>query len=239
MNPFYCICKLPRLAVGALALLIFGGATIAHGQSNDRDPFEEKPMYFNNKRVGERLSISFPNAPTDTSRSTEMVLFEEGYYDTDAGKYDRRLIALITGMGLGSKGLKLVVDDNRQFQLMRESLVKFERTYRRFKDAEDLIREKTEDWMGESWEALNEGRQLGEVYFYPSRKEMGAHFNWDFELERVWLSMGNQINIDREVVPYLVRMVDRINDYQSWFYDFRETTNDRNKEIDEILGTGA
>ena len=105
-----------------------------------------------------------------------------------------------------------------------------------FRENEEAIMEKTETWMGESWNALSEGRDIGNVYFYPSKKALSAEFKWDFELNRVWLSIGSRIMVERSVVPYIVRFIDNIEQYRDQFYDYREALVSKKREIDDLLG---
>lgn len=226
-------CKSPATCLLGLFLLF---APCLSGFSQKEESFKEAHSYINNNRLGERLSVSFPDAESDMAKSTEVTLSEEEYFNSTTGRFDRRLIAVITGMGLGNTGLKLVVDDERQHDDFKACLDRFVRTEREFKANEETIREKTEAWMGESWNALSEGRKLGEVYFYPSKKPLSAEFKWDFELNRVWLSIGSRIMVERSVVPYILRFIENLEQYRNQFYDYRETMVTKNREIDDLLG---
>lgn len=186
--------------------------------------------------MGERLSVSFPVSPTETTQSTEITIREEGFYNQSLGRFDKRMVAIVTGMGLGSTGLKVVIEDQRQINMLAECLGLFIQTYDYYLSYRDDIKGKTEDWMGESWQALGKGRPLGDVYFYPSKKPLQAEFNWDFELDRVWLSMGSRTIVSHEVVPYIHHMVQRLDAYKKSFFEFRETMKSKNNEIDALLG---
>jgi hypothetical protein len=76
---------------------------------------------------------------------------------------------------------------------MREVLQRFVETNENFRAYRDVIKSKKENWMNDSNQAIGQGRPIGEVYFYPSKKELVAEFNWDFELNRVWMSFGSRI----------------------------------------------
>lgn len=226
-------CKSPATCLLGLLLLL---AFCSNGFAQKEESFEVAYSYINNNRLGERLSVSFPEGENDMAKSTEVTLSEEEFFNSVTGRFDRRMIAVITGMGLGNTGLKLVLDDERQHDEFKECLDRFIQTEQEFKANEESIREKTEDWMGESWNALSEGRKLGEVYFYPSKKPLSAEFKWDFELDRVWLSIGSRIMVERSVVPYIRRFIDNLEQYRSQFYDYRETMVTKNREIDDLLG---
>ena len=227
---------LPRVWQLALCLALLPALSL-WGQRED--PFKEAYSYINNNRLGERLSVSFPNGENDSVKSTEMTLLEESFFDGSTGRFEKRVVAVLTGMGLGNTGLKLVADDARQLEDFRNCLQRFLSTEREFLANEERIREQTEDWMGESWNALNTGREIGSVYFYPSRKALSAEFMWDFELERVWLSIGSRIMVQREVVPYLLRLVENLPAHRDRFYEFREALQSKNQEIDALLGLDA
>ena len=224
------------------ALMVFGlGSPIerVNAQTAEDTWFVEEPAYLNNKRFGERLTVSFPNAPTEVTKTTSVVLFEEGYYNRDLGKYKKRLVAVITGMGLGTTGLKIVLDDYQQVHLIAQCFSNFETMYRSFQNNRDTIKGQSEDWMTDAWELIGKGRSTGDVYFYPSKKPLKTEFNWDFELNRVWLSMGDRIFVDQEVVPFLSHMMGRLNDYQNLFYQYRETVKSKNREIDTLLSANS
>lgn len=228
-------CRLSRFAallVIALGVLIETGSAL-NGQD---DLFNEELSYVNNKRLGERLTIVFPNARTEVTKSTAIVLFEEGYYNQGMGRFGKRMVAIATGMGLGTTGLKMVLSDRRQIRVMDKCFKAFTETYESFLTNRDDIEDKTEDWMSESWEAIGKGRPLGDVFFYPSKKPLMTKFNWDFELDRVWLSMGDRIFVDQEVVPYLSHMIERLDAYKKSFFEYRETIKSKNREIDNLLG---
>jgi hypothetical protein len=231
-------CRLSRFA----ALLIIGvciWVETGNAQNKANTLFLEEPSYVNNKRLGERLTVAFPNAPSEVSKSTAITLFEEGYYDAEAGRHDKRMVAIMTGMGLGATGLKIVLDDRHQIRVMDQCFKSFTKTYESYLSYRDDIEEKTEDWMGESWQAIGEGRPLGEVFFYPSKKSLQAEFHWDFELDRVWLSMGSRIFVDQEAVPYLSHMIGRLDAYKKSFFEYRETIKSKNREIDTLLGVNS
>jgi hypothetical protein len=200
------------------------------------DPFKEGFSYLNNNRLGERLSVTFPHAEGDVILSTEMRLVEESYFDPVQGAFSKRLVAVITGMGMGNTGMKVVLEDARQREVLLQSLRRFKEVEARFRENESMIREKTEDWMGESWGALAGGRALGEVYFYPSRKELLAEFAWDLELGRVWMSIGSRIIVERDVVPFITHLVENLDRYRSQFFEYREEIASKNQAIDDLLG---
>ncbi len=220
------------LLLGLLVLL-----TQPFGASAQKDdPFKQALSYLNNNRLGERLTVSYPQGEGDLAKSTEMTLSEEAYFNNLSGRFDRRLIAVVTGMGLGNTGLKLVLDDTRQINDLEACLKRFVEVQEEFRANEDLIREKTEAWMGESWNALSKGREIGTVYFYPSKKVLSAEFMWDFELDRVWLSIGSRIMVEQGVVPYILRFIQNAGDYRKAFYDYRKALVAKNREIDDLLG---
>jgi len=201
-----------------------------------KDPFKEAFSYINNNRLGERLEVSFPNGDSDLAKSTAITLSEEEFFNSLTGQFERRLIAVVTGMGLGTTGLKLVLEDERQIRDLKNCLKRFVETDREFKDNIDVIKDKTEDWMGESWNALSEGRKIGDVYFYPSRKSLTAEFKWDFEINRIWMAIGSRIIVERDVVPYILHLVERVGQYRNQFYDYRKAMVTKNKEINTLLG---
>lgn len=211
----------------------------AHAQTDKDTWYVEETAYSNNKRLGERLIITFPNAPSEVTKTTTMVMFEEGYYNRDAGKYKKRMVAIITGMGLGTTGLKIVLDDYQQVHLIDQCFNNFEKIYSSFSENRDAIKEQSEDWMTDSWELIGKGRPTGDVFFYPSKKPLKTEFNWDFELNRVWLSMGNRIFVDQEVVPFLSHMMGKLSDYRDLFYKYRETIKSKNREIDTLLSVNS
>ena len=90
------------LLLGLLALL----GLPSNGVAQKQDSFEEAFSYVNNNRMGERLMVSFPEGENDLSKSIEMTLSEEEYFDNVTGHFDRRLIAVVTGMGMGNTGLE-------------------------------------------------------------------------------------------------------------------------------------
>lgn len=226
-------CKSPATWLLGLAMML---APCLNGYAQKEESFKEAYSYINNNRLGERLSVSFPDGDGELAKSTEVTLSEEEFFNSITGRFDRRMIAVITGMGLGNTGLKLVLEDERQQEQLKQCLESFERAEAEFKANEGRIRDKTESWMGESWNALSEGRPIGEVYFYPSRKPLTAEFRWDFELNRVWLSIGSRIMVEQAVVPYILRFIENLPAYRSQFYDYRETMVSKNREIDDLLG---
>ena len=226
-------CKSPASWLLGLAMML---APCLSGFAQKEESFREAFSYINNNRLGERLSVSFPDGDGELAKSTEVTLSEEEFYNSVTGRFDRRMIAVITGMGLGNTGLKLVLDDERQQDQLKQCLMNFEKTEAEFKANEERIREKTEDWMGESWNALSEGRQIGEVYLYPSKKPLSAEFRWDFELNRVWLSIGSRIMVEQAVVPYILRFMENLPIYRNQFYHFRESMVSKNREINDLLG---
>ena len=226
-------CKSPATCLLGLFLLL---APCLSGFAQKEESFKEAFSYINNNRLGERLSVSYPDGENEMAKPTEVTLSEEEFFNSVTGRFDQRMIAVITGMGLGNTGLKLVLDDARQHDDFKACLNRFIQTEQEFKANEETIREKTENWMGESWNALSEGRKLGEVYFYPSKKPLSAEFKWDFELNRVWLSIGSRIMVERDVVPYILRFIENLEQYRDQFYDYRETMVTKNREIDDLLG---
>ena len=227
-------CRIFRIA----ALMTIGLSVIletAYSQTNENNLFEEDASYINNKRFGERLTIVFPNAPSETTKTTSVVLFEEGYYNRDIGRHSTRMVAVITGMGLGTTGLKVVLSDYSQINLLEQCLISFKKTYDSFLENRKDIEALREKWMIDSQDLIGQGRDMGEVFFYPSKKTLKTEFNWDFELNRVWLSMGNRVFVDQEVVPYLIHVVERFDEYQQLFFEYRETIKSKNREIDTLL----
>lgn len=225
----------------SIAILMLGAGFFisSGGVAQVGDPLEmfvEEYGYLNNPHLGERLSVTFPNGENDMVRSTEFTLFEEGFYDASQGRHGTRLVALITGMGLGNTGLKLVLGDRVQRDQLMASFQEFIRMFEYFRANLELIRAKEENWMTESWQALNEGRPVGEVYFYPSLKALDSAFHWDFELNRVWMSIGSRIIVDETLVPYLLHGLQRLNRYEDAFYEYRDEVQKRNQEIDTLLG---
>ena len=205
-------------------------------QPEGESRFQESYSYINNNRQGERLTISFPKGENDFAKSMELTLFEEEYFNSIISKYDHRMTAVFTGMGLGTTGLKMVVDDADQIEGFKNCLDRFMVTERDFRAHEDTIREKTEEWMGESWATLNQGRHIGEVYFYPSKTDLAAEFMWDFEIDRIWLSIGSRIMVENEIVPYILHMCQNLETYRNLFYEYRESVKQKNSEIDALLG---
>ncbi len=200
------------------------------------DPFAEEFKYFQSTQHGERLVVSYPDSESDRVRAMELTLFEESYYNVESRGYRQRLVGIITGMGLGSTGLKIVITDRNQIFRISRVLDEFKRVHETFLESRERIEEETEDWMGASWEAFSDGRPIGSVYFYPSQKELEAEFNWDFELDRVWLSIGQRIFLDHDMVPFLHHYLNHIEDYADQFYDYRAQLNEKNEQIDRILG---
>ena len=228
-------CRAFRIA----ALLLIGSTTflgVGYSQGKDDNLFVEEVSYINNKRFGERLTIVFPNAPSEVTRTTSVVLFEEGYYNRDIGGYNKRMVAVITGMGLGTTGLKLVLSDYSQISLMNQCLNSFEKAHDSFLENRKDIEALQEDWMTDAKELIGRGRYMGDVFFYPSKKPLKTEFNWDFELDRIWLSMGDRVFVDQEVVPYIIHVIDHLDDYQQLFFEYRETIKSKNREIDTLLG---
>jgi hypothetical protein len=226
-----------RSIVASLKVLAPGLLLVSTLFSQDANaPFKEAFDYSDNNRLGKRLSVGFPNAPTDAGKSTELTLFEESYYDVTMGAYSKRKVAIITGMGLGTSGLKLVVEDDRQIDQLKACLNKFIEANENFRAYRDVIRTKREDWMSDPRQVIGQGRPLGTVYFYPSRKDLSAEFNWDFELNRVWMSFGSRIMIDERVIPYIQHMIESLDEYRDLFGDYGSQVQKINREIDDLLG---
>jgi hypothetical protein len=225
------------LCLRAMGVFSLGLMMVLQAGATDLEPewFEEAYLYRNNNRVGERLSVSFPESPNFVTQSTELVIFEELYFHRESGRYQKRMVGLITGSGMGTTGLKLVLDDREQQRQLIACLDQFQGVWERFEELKEVIQDKTEPWMAESWQALADPRSVGTVYFYPTKKPLEAAFNWDFELNRVWLSVGARIIVDQEVVPYLRHLMGNLDSYRSAFLEYRDSLKNRNQEIDSLL----
>jgi hypothetical protein len=241
-NPLFCR-KTPTPGTwAALLLLALGLALPAAAQTRIElkpEHFEENYRYVDNNRVGERLTVSFPKSPSEVTRSTEITIFEEMYFDRQRSSYDRRMVAVVTGMGMGTTGLKLVLDDRSQRNQVVSVLEAFIKADDTFHINRDVVESKTEEWMGEGWNALAAGRKLGSVYFYPSKKQLDTTFNWDLELNRVWLAMGSRIIIEREIVPFVLHLVKNADSYRNQLSALRNSLDKRNQEIDSLLRLSA
>lgn len=200
------------------------------------DPFEEKYTYYNNRELGERLVVSFPKAETELSRSIEMIIFDEPFYNQERSTYDSRQVAIFTGMGMGSSGLKIVLSDHSQRNSFVTVLDRFVKTMQSFQDNEETIAESRADWMGDGWTAVAGPRRLGNVYFYPTKKTMDATFNFDPEMGRIWLNMGSRVFMDHDVVPYIMKMVNQIPAYQDKLVSLRKELGNTNDQIDRLIG---
>lgn len=213
---------------------VFGMASGLWAQSPD--PFEEKFTYYNNRQLGERLVVSFPNSETELSRSIEMIIFDESYYNQDRSSYDTRQVAIFAGMGMGSSGLKLVLNDHSQRNMLETVLDRFVKAIDMFRDNEDSIVETRQEWMGDGWNAVAGPRKLGTVYFYPTKAQMDATFNFDPEMNRIWLNIGSRVFMDHEVIPYIQRMVTQIPTYQDRLVSLRNDLGKTNDRIDGMIG---
>jgi len=200
------------------------------------DPFEEKFTYYNNRQLGERLVVSFPRADSELAKSVEMIVFDEAYYDETQGAYSKRQVAIFAGMGMGSSGLKIVLNDHSQRNKLTSVLDRFVKTYDAFIANQKEILESHQDWMGDGWQAIAVPRNLGSIYFYPNKKEMVSTFNFDLEVGRIWLNMGSRVFMDQEVVPYVLRMVNQIPVYQDKLVSLRNDLGKTNEQIDGMIG---
>lgn len=200
------------------------------------DPFEEGFTYYNNRQLGERLVVSFPNAETELSRSMEMIIFDESFYNQERSSYDTRQVAIFAGMGMGSSGLKVVLNDHSQRNMLETVLDRFMKSLAQFRDNEDAIVETRQGWMGDGWNAVAGPRKLGNVYFYPTKQTMEATFNFDPEMKRIWLNMGSRVFMDHQVVPYIMRMVTQIPAYQDRLVSLRNDLGKTNDQIDGMIG---
>ena len=73
----YAIRSYYALLLGLLVLL-----TQPFGASAQKDdPFKQALSYLNNNRLGERLTVSYPQGEGDLAKSTEMTLSEEAYFN--------------------------------------------------------------------------------------------------------------------------------------------------------------
>jgi hypothetical protein len=98
------VIKTWRSQTSSLGTLVLGLFLTCICSGQDSSTFKETFSYADNNRLGKRLSVSFPNAPTDAGKSTELTLFNESFYDVGIGGYSERKVAIITGMGLGTSG---------------------------------------------------------------------------------------------------------------------------------------
>lgn len=204
--------------------------------AQEPDPFEEKYTYYHNRGLGERLVVSFPKAETEIARSIEMIIFDESFYNQERLTYDSRQVAIFAGMGMGSSGLKLVLNDHSQRNMFETVLDRFVKTVGLFRDNEDAIVESRKDWMGDGWNAVAGPRKLGNVFFYPTKQTMEATFNFDPEMNRIWLNMGSRVFMDHQVVPYVMRMVNQIPAYQDRLVSLRNELGKTNDQIDGMVG---
>jgi len=200
------------------------------------DPFKEEYVYYNNRNLGERLVVKFPQAETELSKSVEMIIFDESYYNSSASRYDKRQVAIFTGMGMGSSGLKVVLNDHTQRSMLVTVLERFIKTKDTFLEIEEDVIEKRQDWMGDGWNAIAGPRILGNVYFYPTKTIMESTFNFDPEMGRIWLNMGSRVFMDHEVIPYISKMVSQIPAYQDKLVSLRNDLGRANDEIDRSIG---
>ncbi len=200
------------------------------------DPFEEKFTYYNNRELGERLVISFPNAESELSRSIEMIIFDEAYYSENLMRYDNRQVAIFAGMGMGSSGLKIVLNDHSQRSMLVSVLDRFTKAIELFQENEESIAESKQDWMGDGWNAVAGPRKLGSVFFYPNKKPLDATFNFDPEMGRIWIDMGSRVFMDHEVVPYALKMLNQISAYQDKLVSLRNDLGKVNDGIDRTIG---
>ena len=213
---------------------VFGLASGLWAQ--EPDPFEEKFTYYNNRQLGERLVVSFPKAETELSRSIEMIIFDESYYSQTRSAYDTRQVAIFAGMGMGSSGLKIVLNDHSQRGMFVSVLDRFLKTLQAYRDNEESVAEARLDWMGDGWNAVAAPRRLGSIYFYPTKRTIDATFNFDPDMGRVWLNMGSRVFMDHEVVPYILKMVNQIPAYQDKLVSLRKELGNTNDQIDRTIG---
>lgn len=213
---------------------VFGLASGLWAQ--EPDPFEEKFSYSDSRELGERLVVSFPKAETEFSRSLEMIIFDESYYNQSSFAYDTRQVAIFSGMGMGSSGLKIVLNDHSQRSQFVSVLDRFVKVFNAYAENEKDLTELRQDWMGDGWKAINVPRRLGKVYFYPNKKPIEATFNFDPSMGRVWLDMDSRVFMDEEVVPYILRMINNIPAYQDKLVSLRKELGNTNDQIDRTVG---
>lgn len=178
---------------------------------------------------GDRLLVTFAyrGFPSGASgrlavESLQMEVYEVLSWRSELGRHVREINASIRSQGVATTSITIRASDKKQQQQILKILEKAMQMI----DRADQIRDDLIGQYGDAPFSLDSIEvNLGEVFFYPSRKEIPAVLDLDFENEIYALMIGNGIRLNHQSLQVLYFSIYRLSNYVDRFANVPDDYN--------------
>ncbi len=183
--------------------------------------------------IDNRLAVRFEVYPTEPSRvrlavqSLELSIRPERYFDPYQGRYLERDMATITGDGIVGLGFRVYPADTDQIDGLAAVMQAFSRMVSGAGDFAASVAARSDTGL-----LLRQVRtDIGDVYFYPSKRKFPAQFTGDFEDRTYALRLGGAVSLTRETVPAIRHLLENLHRYQD---EYRSRLEARERQMEEF-----
>ncbi|MCH8474174.1 MAG: hypothetical protein LAT55_02990 [Opitutales bacterium] len=178
---------------------------------------EGETIRFDDDRI--LISFAYRGFPSGASgrmavESLQMEVYEVLSWRSNKGRHVREISASLRAQGVATTSINVRASDHEQQLQILEVLAKAMRMIERA----DQIRDDILAQYGNAPFSLdNIEIELGEVYFYPSRKKIPAVLDLDFSNEIYALMIGNGVRLNPQTLPVVYYSLARFPQYAKEF----------------------